>query len=116
MRHQTARIDRPERDTRAHRSVDRRVQLRLIVHPVQAQAAGEVEQGLLLAQLAQHRRRGLQRGKLPVGVEDVEFAVVLAEGRAGIGGAGVAVGLIEALIFADDQGFETSAAVCPDRR
>ena len=57
---------------------------------VQPQAAGEVDQRFLLAELAQHFRGGLQRGQLAIGIENIELAVVLAEGRAGIGGAGVA--------------------------
>jgi hypothetical protein len=57
----------------------------------------------LLVQLAEHFGRGLKRGELAIGVEDVELAVVLAEGRAGVGAAGVVDGLGVALAFADDQ-------------
>ena len=79
------------------------LQLRLVVDAVEPQAAGEVDQRLLLVERAQHLDGGLQRGQLAVGVEDVELAVVLAEGRAGVGGAVVVGGLVEALAFADDQ-------------
>ena len=104
--HQAARIDRPERDAGADGRVDGGVQLRLVVHAVQPQAAGEVDQRFLLVELAQHLGGGLQRGQLAVGIEDVELAVVLAEGGAGVGGAGVVDGVVEALVFADDHGFD----------
>ena len=84
------------------------MQLRLVVDAVQPQAAGEVDQRLLLVQLAQHLGGGLQRGELAVRVEDVELAVVLAEGRAGIGAAGIVDGFSVALAFADDQRFENA--------
>ena len=69
-------------DVGANRGVDRRAQLRLVVGAVQPQAAGEVDQRLLLRQRPQHRHRRLQRRQLAVGVEDVELGVVLAERRA----------------------------------
>ncbi len=89
LRHQAARVDGPERHAGADGGVDGGVQLRLVVDAVQPQAAGEVDQRFLLVELAQHLGGGLERGQLAVGVEDVELAVVLAEGRAGVGGAGV---------------------------
>ncbi len=52
----------------------------MIVGAVETHAAGEVEQRLLLGQALQHVDRGLQRGELTVGVEDVELGVVLSEG------------------------------------
>ena len=66
--------------------VDGGAQLRLVVDAVQPQAAGEVDQRLLLVELAEHLDGGLQRGQLAVGVEDVELAVVLAEARRSIDG------------------------------
>ena len=60
-----------------------------LLMPLRRKAAGEVDQRLLFAELAQHLRGGLQSGELAVGVEDIEFAVVLSECRAGIGAAGV---------------------------
>ena len=50
--------------------------------PFSRRSAGEVDQRLLLRQRPQHRHRGLQRRQLPIGVEDVELGVVLAERRA----------------------------------
>ena len=73
--------------------------------PFKSQAAGEINQRFLLVQLAQHLRGGLQRRQLPVGIENVELAVVLAEGRAGVGGAGVVGGFVEALVFARRSAF-----------
>ena len=63
-------------------------------------------QRLLFVQRAQHLDGGLQGGQLAVGIEDVELAVVLAEGRAGVGGAVVAAAFIEALAFAHGQRFD----------
>ena len=62
----------------------------------------------LLVQLAEHVGRGLQSGELAVGVEDVELAVVLPEGRAGVGAAGVVDGFDRALAFADDHGLQNA--------
>ena len=81
-RDQPARVDRVDRDVRADRRVDGRAQLRLVVDAVQPQAAGEIDERLLLGQIPQHRRRGLQRRQLAIGVEDVELGIVLAECRA----------------------------------
>ena len=84
--HQPARVDRPERYAGANRR-----QLMVarncawLFDAVQPQAAGEIDQRLLLVQLPEHLDGGLQRGQLAVGVEDVELAVVLAERRAGVG-------------------------------
>jgi hypothetical protein len=47
-------------------------------------------------------------GELAIGVEDVELAVVLAEGGAGVGAAGIVDGLRRSLPFAHDQGLENA--------
>ena len=60
LRDQAARIDGPEGDAGLDGCVDRGVQLRLVVDAVQPQSAGEVDERLLLIQLAEHMRRGLQ--------------------------------------------------------
>ena len=91
-------------DGRIHRGV----QLRLVVDAVQAQAAGKVNERLLLVHVPQHPGRGLQRGELAVGIEDVELAVVLPEGRAGVGAAGVVDAVGGALPFADDHGLQNA--------
>ena len=101
--HQASRIDRPHRNPRADRGVDRGMQLRLVVDAVQPQAAGEINQRLLLVQMPSIFDGGLQSRQLAIRVEDVELAVVLTEGGAGIGAAGVGGRLIEALAFADDH-------------
>ena len=101
-------IDRPEGNARADGRVDRRVQLRLIVDAVQAQAAGEIDQGLLLAQLAKHLGRGLERAQLAVGVEDIELARVLPEGRASVSRARIVDRFGRPLAFADDHGFKNA--------
>ena len=106
--HQPARINGPKRNAGADRRVDGGVHLRLVVDAVQPQAAGKVDQRLLLAHLAQHLRRGLQRGELAVGIEDVELAVVLPEGRAGVGAAGVVRCAFQSLAFAHDHGFQNA--------
>ena len=76
----TGKID----DVGANRRVDRGAQLRLVVDAVQPQAAGEVDERLLLGQRPQHVDRRLQRRELPVGVEDVELGIVLSEGGADV--------------------------------
>ena len=48
--------------------------------PGERNPAGEVDQRLLLLEPAEHGGGGLEGGELPVGEEDVELAVVLAEG------------------------------------
>ena len=106
-RHEAARVDRVERDVRANRGVDRGAQLRLVVGAVEAQAAGEVDQRLLLGQRPQHRDRRLQRGQLTIGVEDVELGVVLSERRACLGMSGIAVAV---LIVAEDQNLDDPRA------
>jgi hypothetical protein len=75
-------------------------QLRLVVHAVEPQAAGEIDQRLLLGQRPQHRRRRLQRRQLAVGVQDAELGIVLAEGGADVGVVGDAVAV---LVVAEDQ-------------
>ena len=64
--------------------------MRLIVDAVETQSAGEIEDRFLFAELPQHLGRGLQRGKLAVGIKDVELAIVLPEGRSRIRRAVVA--------------------------
>ena len=82
--------------------------LRLVVDAVQPQVAGKVDERLLLAHLAEHVRRRLQRGQLPVGVEDVKLAVILSEGRTGIGAAGVVRCALQSLTFADNHSFKNA--------
>ena len=89
-----------QRDVGADRGVGRRAQLRLVVDAVEPQAAGEVDQRLLLRQRAQHRRRRLQRRQLAVGVQDAELGIVLPEGGADVGVVGDAVAV---LVVAEDQ-------------
>src|SRR5260370_3715236 len=96
---QSARINGPKRNTGPDGCVDGGVQLRLIVNAVQAQPAGEIDESLFLAKRAQHFCCGLQSGQLTVGVEDVEFGIILAEGRAGVSGAGVVDGVSRVLVF-----------------
>src|SRR5260370_29137478 len=79
LRHQAARINRPERNTRADGRIDGGLQLRFIVYAIQSQAAGKVDERLLLVQLPKHSGGRLQRGKLAVSIEDVALAVILAE-------------------------------------
>jgi hypothetical protein len=71
--------------------------------PLQPQAAGKVNERFLFVHLSQHPGRCLQRGELPVGVEDVELAVILPEGRAGIGAAGIVGGVRGTLSFAHNH-------------
>ena len=104
--HQTARVDGPKRHTGADGAVDRGVELRLVVHAIQPQAAGKVDQRFLLAELPQHFGGGLQRGQLPVGVEDVELAVVLTKRRSGVGSAGIVRDSSKSLAFSHDHGFD----------
>ena len=61
------------------RGIRRRAQLRLIVDAVQPQPAGEIDQRLLFRQRLQHADGRLQRRELPVGIENVEFRVVLSK-------------------------------------
>ena len=107
-RNQSARIHRPKRNPGPNRRVDGRVQLRNIVHAVQPQSAGEINERFLFAHLLQHPGRGLQSGELPVGVEDVELAVVLPERCAGVGAAGVIDGIGRPLTFAHNQRFKNA--------
>ena len=85
--HQAARIDGPEGYAGLDGRIDGSVQLGLVVDAIEPQAAGKVDERFLLVKLAKHFGRGLQGGELPVGIEDVELAVVLAECRAGVGAA-----------------------------
>jgi hypothetical protein len=79
------------------------VHLRLVIDTVEPQAAREVDQRLLLVDLAQHSCRGLQRGELAVCVEDVELAVVLSEGCAGVCAAGIVKGAGQPFSLADNH-------------
>ena len=54
LRHQATRVDRPERNARANGRVDSGLKLRLVIDAIQSQAAGEVDERLLLIQLPQH--------------------------------------------------------------
>ena len=110
LRHETAGIDRVQRNICANRRVRRRTQLRLVVDAVQPQTAGEVDERLLLGESAQQRRRGLQRRQLPVRIEDAELRIVLAEGRADIGIVGDAVAI---LVVAEDQRLHHLAQLRP---
>ena len=91
------------------------MKLGLIVDAIQTEAAGEVDQSLLLVDLAEHLGGGLQGGELAIGIEDVELAVVLAEGGAGVGAAGVIDRFDRALAFADDHGLENAEQRCGRR-
>ena len=108
LRDKAAGIDGPDRHASLDGRVDGGMHLRLVVDAIEAHAAGEINQRLLLVELAEHMRRGLQGGELAVGVEDVEFAVVLSEGGAGVCGAGVIYFFGGVLAFADDHGFENA--------
>jgi hypothetical protein len=112
---QAASVDRPEGHTSANRRVDGGVQLRLIIDSVQPQAAGEIEQGLLLIERAQHPGGCLQRRKLAIRVENVELGIVLPESRTVIGGGGV-IHRVGVLVFTHGQGFDDAlqpvAVVC----
>ena len=81
-RNEPARVDRKDLDVRANRGVGGGAHLRHVVGAVQTQPGREEDERLLLRQRTQHRHRRLQRRQLPVGGEDVELAVVLAECRA----------------------------------
>ena len=105
---QAARVHRPEGDAGADSGVDRGVKLGLVINAVEPEPAGEVDERFLLVQLAEHLGRGLQRGELAIGVEDVELAVVLAKRGAGVGTACVVDGLGGALAFADNHGLENA--------
>ena len=83
-RHEPARVDRKDRHVRANGRVDRRAQLRLVVHAVQPQAARKVDERFFLGQIPQHRRRCLQCRQLAIRVQDVELRIVLPECRADI--------------------------------
>ena len=78
-------------------------QLRLVIDAVEPQAAREVDQRLLLVERLQHTDRRLDGGQLPVGIEDVELAIVLPERGARVGGTGVRRVFVEALAFARDN-------------
>ena len=103
QRHQAPRVDGEQRHVGADGGVGGGAQLRLVIDAIEAHAAGKVDERLLLIQIAEHLRGGLNGGKLAVGVEDVEFAIVLAEGGESVRSHVVAVGFLESLAFANDQ-------------
>ena len=78
-RDQSTRVHREDLDVRADRGIGGRAHLRVVVSAVHTEAVREEDERLLLGQRTQHRHRRLQRRQLPVGGEDVELAVVLAE-------------------------------------
>ena len=84
------------------------MKLRLVIDAIQAKPAGEVDQRLLLTQVAEYSCRGFERRKLPVGVKNIEFAVILAERRACIGTARVIDSLRRALALTHDHRLENA--------
>jgi len=92
------------------------VQLRLVVGSIEAQTAGEVDEDLLLVELAEHFGRGLQRGELAVGIEDIELGVILTEGRTGVGAAGVVRGFDGALRLANRERLQNRQQLAAIRR
>ena len=78
---QAARIDRVKRDVRPNRRVDGGAQLRLILRSGLADAAGEIDQRLLLRQRSQHLRRRFKRAQFLVGIENIELSVIRDECR-----------------------------------
>ena len=73
-----------DRDIRLHGGIDGGFQLRLVLDAGLADAAGNVDQRLLLGQRGQLAHRLFDRGQLAVGIEDVELGLIGDEGRAGI--------------------------------
>ncbi len=84
------------------------MQLRLVIDAVEPQPARKIDQRLLLRHAAQHLRRGLQGSELAIGVEDVEFRIVLPECRSGIGTAGVIRFVGGVLPLADNHGLQNA--------
>ena len=109
-------IDRPERNARANGGVDRGMKLGLVIDPVESESAGKVDKRLLLVELAEHLGSRLQRGKLSIGVEDVELAIVLAKCGPGIGATCIVDGLSGTLTFAHDHGLENAEQLIAIRR
>ena len=73
---EAARVDRIDGDVRAHRRVDRRSQLDLIVLAAALHAGAEIEDRLLLLDRRQRFGERLQRAQADVVVEHVEFGRV----------------------------------------
>ena len=91
---QAARVDAVDGEIGAHRGVDGRAQRGLVLDAVARNAAREVEQRFLLADLRQRLRDGAQGKEFAVGVEVVVLALV-----GGVGGGvfhlvGVGVGAL----------------------
>ena len=91
---ESAGIHRIEGDVTPDGGIDGGAQLRLVVGAGAAHAAGEVDERLLLRQARQHLHGGFERREFAVGVEDVELAIVLRVGSAGIFFALVAGGAV----------------------
>src|SRR5205807_7439487 len=104
--YQTAGVDRPKRHTSTDGGVDRGVELRLVVHAIQPQAAGEIDERFLLAKLPQHFGSRLQRGQLTIGIENVELTVVLPECGSRIRSTGVVGGFVRSLALSHNQRFD----------
>ena len=75
---------------------------------MQPHPAREINQRLLFAERTQHLRRCLQRRELPIVIEDVELAVVLPKGSAGVRAACVVDRLHRSLPFAHDHRLENA--------
>src|ERR1017187_2266722 len=86
-----------ESDVGADGGIGGGLELRLVIDTVQTQAAREIQQHLLFVERAEHAHGALQRGKLAIGVEEIELAVVFAEGRAIVGSTIVAEEFVQTL-------------------
>ena len=79
-----------------------------IINAGLADAAGEIDEGLLFGEGAEHARGGFESGEFAVGIEDVEFGVVGSVRGAGvffvIGSGGTVDGEIAA--FTDGEAFD----------
>ena len=100
---QAARVHSIDGGVGAKRGVGGGLELRLVVDAVEVQPAGEVDQHLLLIEIGKQLDGGLQRIQLAVGGEEIELAIVLAEGAAVIGGAVVTDDGVEPLGLADEE-------------
>ncbi len=106
LRYQAARVDGIERHVAADGGIDGGAQLRLVVQAGLGHAAGEVHQGLLFGQRAEHAHRCFERGQLAVGIEDVEFGVVRRISGAGVFRAVIAGGAGDVGALADGQALD----------
>src|SRR6202021_399542 len=86
--YQAASVDGPEGDTGLDRGIDGGMHLGLVVDSIQSHTASKVDERLLFVELPEHFCSCLQCGELTVGIEDVQFAVALPEGRTCAEGAG----------------------------